>query len=230
MDDVRKNNVPSKNQVEKSVIEERSASGNVKILFIGNSMTFHGENAAIGWNNAWGMAASAKEKDYVHVLGAMLSEQGINADKCIVNVADWERGYKDGEAVLRSGIYDEARAFGPDIIIIRILENCPADGFDASAFHDELLKLVDYFNPDKKARVILSTSFWRHEGSAVMEQVAAELGASCAEMTDLGDKDEMKAIGKFEHGGVALHPGDLGMESMALRFLPLVLEEIKNME
>lgn len=47
-------------------------------------------------------------------------------------------------------------------------------------------------------------------------------------MTDLGDRDDMKALGEYTHAGVAMHPGDKGMESMAKRLLPAVLDEIKK--
>ena len=40
---------------------------NVKILFVGNSITLHGILPEIGWNHCFGMAASSRENDYVHV-------------------------------------------------------------------------------------------------------------------------------------------------------------------
>ena len=52
---------------------------------------------------------------------------------------------------------------------------------------------------------------------------AAERGAPCVELGDLGENEQMKAIGLFEHKGVANHPGDLGMQKIAER----ILEKIK---
>ena len=39
-----------------------------KVLFLGNSITLHGPAPAIGWLGNWGMAASTKDNDYVHLV------------------------------------------------------------------------------------------------------------------------------------------------------------------
>ena len=44
-----------------------------RILFLGNSITLHGPKADIGWTGNWGMAASAEDKDYVHLVSGALA-------------------------------------------------------------------------------------------------------------------------------------------------------------
>ena len=39
-----------------------------RILFLGNSLTLHGPREEIGWKHNWGMAASAPERDFVHLV------------------------------------------------------------------------------------------------------------------------------------------------------------------
>ena len=41
-------------------------NGKIKILFAGNSITYHAPLAEIGWSGSWGMAATSKENDFVH--------------------------------------------------------------------------------------------------------------------------------------------------------------------
>ena len=43
-----------------------------RILFLGNSLTLHGPKPEIEWTGNWGMAASAQDKDFVHLLTAAI--------------------------------------------------------------------------------------------------------------------------------------------------------------
>jgi hypothetical protein len=48
-----------------------------KVLILGNSITYAPANPDIFWYGNWGMAASADDKDYVHLLTAVLNWQMI---------------------------------------------------------------------------------------------------------------------------------------------------------
>ena len=48
----------------------REDGGKFKVLVYGNSIALHGPKADIGWTNCWGMAASAAEKDFAHLVDA----------------------------------------------------------------------------------------------------------------------------------------------------------------
>ena len=62
--------------------------------------------------------------------------------------------------------------------------------------------------------------FWRNEAKAACTKRAAEeVGAIYVDASPLGDDPANKAIGLFEHRGVAGHPGDLGMRRLADLFL-----------
>ena len=165
------------------------------------------------------MAASSKENDYVHILMKKIAERYDNPAFCICQVAAWERDYKIGTTT--HPLFENARNFNADIIIMRFIENCPWKGFDGEVFKEELTKLLDYFNPNKKAKIILTTGFWHHPGDKVIEELAKEKGLPIALLGDLGDDEKMKAVGLFEHEAVANHPGDLGMKAMAEKIFEL---------
>ena len=134
---------------------------------------------------------------------------------CICQVADWERNYQKGSETYP--LYADARDFQADVIFFRFIENCPCKEFDGEAFRREYAAFADYLNLTGKAKIICSSSFWKHTGDGIMQEVAAERGYPFVYLGDLGESDEMKAIGRFEHIGVANHPGDRGMEAIAER-------------
>lgn len=217
-----KNNVDAKNQLKhgESIRFYNPNGKGKRIMFAGNSITLHGVKEDIGWKNEWGMAASQKEKDYVHLVMSDVQKKEPDASFCICQVANWEVNYKNGSKV--HDLYEVARDFEADIIIMRFVENCRADGFDEHVFKVELNKFINYLNPQNKAQIIFTTSFWRHPGDDAIRQIAAQRGCALVELGDLGENDEMMAKGLFWHEGVAMHPGDKGMEVIAKRILEYI--------
>lgn len=192
-------------------------------MFVGNSITLHGIRPQIGWYHEWGMAASAKDKDYVHLLETKIKQLDSNATFCICQVAEWERRYKEGSTVLSQ--YEAARAFNADLIILRFIENVPKEGYESDTFLRELDALVNYLNVTGKAKLIITTGFWRHPGDSDIRTYANEKRITFVELGDLGENEQMKALGLFEHNGVANHPGDKGMMAIASRIMEAILQE-----
>ena len=82
--DNKTNTVSSLAQVsdDKQVMIVRQ-NGNIRILFLGNSITRHMPKPEIGWVHDWGMAASSLENDYVHVMLKELTQKYGSVDYCI---------------------------------------------------------------------------------------------------------------------------------------------------
>ena len=224
MKQIEKNSVSARNQLKKKsyVTFIQEGGKGKRVMFVGNSITRHGVLPEIGWLCDWGMAASSREKDYVHLLVDKINKIESDASFCVCQVANWEREYKNGSEWLQE--YERARNFEADVIVFRMVENCPIQDFDEEAFYREYQNLIDYLNPDKKAKIILTTGFWKHTGDDVIIRVAEERGYPSVYMGELGEDDKMKAIGLFEHTGIANHPGDLGMERIA----EMIWEKIKE--
>ena len=181
----------------------------MKILHLGNSLTLHAPAPHLGWLNNCGMAASSPEKDYVHRLRAKIMARGMDVEEMIDNIADFERD----PAGLTPDYVEKYLAFGPDVIVLRICENTPAD--KRAAFGEGYERLLGLLNADRKAAVFCTGAFWSAPDVDAMIQKAAEAqGAVFLSLTHL-QQDRFRAIGLFEHAGVAGHPGDAGMEAIA---------------
>lgn len=216
---LKQNTVSSKNQLQPSefVTFENPTGKGKRIMFVGNSITLHGVLPEIGWHNAWGMAASEKEKDYVHICMNHIRKTDPDAVLCICQVAEWERDYKIGSE--KHSFYENARNFCPDVLVARFVENCPHEEFDKELFEKEYENLINYLDKDKKAYKIITSSFWHHPANECIKEYAEKEGLPYINISDLGERDETKAIGLFEHNGVARHPGDLGMKLIAERII-----------
>lgn len=215
------------NQNAASFQAKRSDKGDFTILVYGNSITLHEPAPQIGWNNNWGMAASAPEKDYAHlVIAGMEAFRRQKAIFRIRNLYLLERNYREYDVAAN---LKEDIALRPDYIVIALGENVPvfANTEDEKAYRDKLVVLAKAFQQSEKKPVIVFRSpFWNNPLKSRLTKEAADMcGARFVEAGKLGDDDANKAIGLFEHQGVAGHPGDLGMKRLAEMILAVLQEK-----
>jgi lysophospholipase L1-like esterase len=214
--------------VTKSAEKTPAASvGNVKtgkILFLGNSITLHGPLAEIGWTNNWGMAASAQEKDYVHILVRSVSEiTGTTPVIMIENIADFERGYATYDLARLKKVFE----FKADTVIVAIGENVPAAGSEESKtkFRESVSKLLKALKEAGNPTILVRSSFWPDKTKdEILREVCADVGGVFVDISGLS-KDESnyaRSEGRYAHAGVAAHPGDKGMQAIASALLAAI--------
>lgn len=189
----------------------------MKIVYLGNSITLHGIAHDIGWHWEWGMAASALEKDYVHVLNRRIAEKTGEPVECkIANIADFERAPDTFDL----SFFREFRDWQPDVIVLRICENTPGDKIDA--FGAAYPKLIQYFQEGRELgtksgslQVYAVGAFWQDDKKEAYIREAGKMpGVTYVSLEHLHSTD-YQAIGLFEHAGVAGHPSDKGMAAIA---------------
>ena len=220
---IEKNTVPAKAQTASNLYVVNN-HGNCNVLFAGNSITWHEPKPEIGWTRDCGMAASAKEKDYVHRTVKLLEEKYGKINYAVVNCSSWERAYYNDEAL---GNYSAAQEFPADILVVRLGENMWSahEYFSSIPLAPQFEKLIDFLCGERKSKVVITDLFWKNQTiDRALRFVAAKKGYSFVSINDLGDDQENMAIGQFAHEGVCLHPSDNGMEKIAQRLAKAILE------
>lgn len=189
-----------------------------RLLFVGNSITLHGPSAKIGWTGDWGMAASAAEKDYVHVVvDAVAKRCGKEPEFQVANVAEFERNFAscDVAALLKAEV-----AFQADMAIVAIGENVPALKTEEAKVQCKasVVKLLALLRREGKCALYVRSCFWADAAKdAVLKEACEAVGGTFVDISTLV-KDEAnyaRAERKIWHAGVGRHPGDQGMRVIA---------------
>jgi hypothetical protein len=193
--------------------EEKKA----RLLFVGNSITLHGPSEKVGWTGNWGMAATAAEKDYVHlVVEAVAKQRGSRPEFRVVNVAEFERDFEKFDVATK--LKDEV-AFAADIVIVSIGENVPALKTDEAKtkFKESTVRLLTLLK-GKGSTLYVRSCFWADATKdALLKEACAIAGGVFVDIGTLG-KDEgnyARSEREIAHAGVAHHPGDKGMRAIA---------------
>ena len=196
-----------------------------RILFVGNSITLHGPAPKIGWHGNWGMAASWREKDYVHLLQKKIKAVAPDAQCCLLQVADtFERSFFKPDWTCEK-YFQWAREFRPDVVLLFFGANVPGD-YDAGriqparSFGEALDQFCTYLAPDGHAKFLFCEGFYaRPKLDGEKAAVAQKRGDVYVKMDGIR--------GRADAHGAWNHPGDLGMELIANRFWESLAPQLK---
>ena len=192
--DAERNNSAEMNAA-KDVAAASCVKGGVRVLFLGNSITLHGSLPKIGWTNVWGMAASAREKDYVHlVTRGIEAKTGRKADLRVRNLADFERNFRTWSPAenLKAEV-----AFNPDYLVIALGENAPnlPTQDDRLAYRKAFKELLGVFMDGRPERpnTVVRGVFWPNAAKDYeMEHVASDYAVPFVR-ADVGSDTSMTA-------------------------------------
>ena len=189
-----------------------------RVLFLGNSITQHGPAPAIGWEGDWGMAASTRENDYVHLLATAIAKaSGAKPEIRFRNIADFERGHATFDFAKE---LQGDREFGANLVIIAIGENVAELATDEAraTYAAAFAKLLAELKQPRGPAIFVRSSFWPHAlKDEIMRKAANDAGETFVDIAKLSADKSLAASAerKIEHAGVAAHPGDKGMQAIA---------------
>ena len=189
-----------------------------KLLVLGNSVALHGPAPQIGWTGNWGMAASSRDRDFAHVLHSQVCKATQGEPQLLVlNLADFER--KQTEFDFEQGL-KEPIAFEADVVIVGVGANAPAlETPEAKQrYRASFEQLLSRVKQTDSTTLLVRGEFWPDPAKEqIMREVCEKVGGTYVPLKDL-NKDPANlgsADQKFEHAGVAGHPGDRGMKLIA---------------
>lgn len=199
----------------------------MNLLFIGNSITKHGKCSY--WPGEWGMAASSQENDYVHLLVNKLRKSGQHVEYADINFFKWEIMDHDRDEVLP--LLDDLLDKSYDYIIVQLGENISS----VANLEGDFRSLLTYLQKSclKENILVCSSFFQKDDVDNIKRNVCSRGGEQYVSFEDIrciapyiaGDNIDIKLDNKIfhiHHTGVAIHPGDRGMEIYADRLFEAI--------
>ncbi|PWJ56010.1 hypothetical protein CLV98_112105 [Dyadobacter jejuensis] len=182
-----------------------------RVFVVGNSITGHGVAPELGWYGDWGMAASAKEMDYLSLLTKRLKLLNPKVEIRVSYDIGFERSYNNYDFTK----LDDIAAWKPDLLIMRIGENTNMSYLNQ--FQDKYDQYILKVISQSETKVVCSTTFWRStmEATYRIRNIAGLRVYKVAELEPLMNDTLYTARGLFKNQAVADHPGDKGMRAIA---------------
>jgi len=184
------------------------------VVILGNSIVAHPVAPALGWNADWGMAASARDSDFVHRIINEIHKIDNSVMIRFQNIATFESGY-DTYDLTQLATYQNA-----DMLIVKISENVDQATMVSRNFSQYYDNLIKYLAPSSNTVKIIVDGFWPSTVNDIIRNYATINSYPFVTLPDLFSNDvSNSAQGLFANQGVANHPSDKGMRNIANRIL-----------
>lgn len=221
--EVKQNTVSARGQVPLSSLLQiyDVEDAKIRILFVGNSITYHAPKPEIGWFGSWGMAASCEKNDYVHRVVNMLETYYGKVGYGVAQLARWEVTFDEKSQEWKDN-YCCMESFDADVAVIRMGENIPDTKLELTNVRSNIEDMITFFGKGCK-QIIVTDCFWKREKlDNLLKKICEEKEYTFCQLSDLYENRKSMALEQFEHQGVALHPSDYGMELIAKRIVELI--------
>ena len=198
----------------------------LKIAFIGNSLTLHAPSAEIGWGHNHGMAASLTGNDYAHRLLQLLRLDERQA--YIRNFYPFE-----SDTAIAASHMESLRAVldaRPPLMVIQLGDNIGTQE-QLENFAHNLQLLVRAACAASPSVFCVSTWWQSPPKDYVIERVCQLYGAHYVFIGDLFNSADNvdRRQPTYAHGGVEAHPKDWGMEQIGERLFRAILNRLPGM-
>lgn len=231
------NNLTTLFEKDYFTVSDENTNEKLKVLILGNSIAIHDKLPEIGWDNNCGMAASCEKKDYANILLEKISK----LKKCsvlgkVVNLANFERNFEK----LSLEKFSKFKEFLPEIIIFQLGENVPSKKIDKLEKSYE--SLINYFDNDNLIKIVTKPFFPDMKKNKIVDKVCLNTGSFCADLSSLclldnkttlkNDRDSLthSRILNRKSEGLLRHPGDYGMEKIAIIIFNIIKSVYKIKE
>lgn len=214
-------NIPIQNRI---YFKKISNTNNLKILILGNSIT-GAPSQITNWQDCWGVAASAPEKDFVHLLkGNFVDALKYEPRLVAYNLSGFERNFPTFD--LNS--LDSLKKYNADLIILRFGDNVLKDMAIKGHFWEKFEELANFINQNENQVIFCTSSYYPNRNvDAIMKAVCEKKEISFIDITSIYYDKSNRASSErnIENSGIGSHPGDKGMRMIA----DILWENIKVM-
>ncbi|OQA78162.1 MAG: hypothetical protein BWY31_04381 [Lentisphaerae bacterium ADurb.Bin242] len=181
-----------------------------EVVIFGNSIRKKAPAKELGWTGDWGMAATGKDKDYVHILYKKICDKLAKTQKEPPKLR-WGGNVRESDFLK----YDVGQVKEADVIIVQLGDNC--FGNSVETFQKPYEAMIRDFKNVRGAILICVSNWGGGKHSEMIEAAAQNQGAKFVPIYLLqrDPQNSAKSEGHFTNTNVNWHPGDRGMKAIA---------------